>query len=206
MQFPNESAGYRDARDRLVEQEIALRRQTEAVAASRRDLPLGGEIPTDYVFEGLDDAGAIGSVKMSDLFASGKDSLLLYSFMYSLEMELPCEGCTPFIDGLSGAAQHINHTTNFAIAAKSPLPRILKVAKDRGWNNIRFLSSGGNTYNRDYFGEDANGDQITMMNVFTRRNGTIYHFWGSELQFAPADPVSTHDTLVGSICSGTCSI
>ena len=41
--FPNESEAYRKARDELLEAEIALRRQTEAVAAARRALPLGGE-------------------------------------------------------------------------------------------------------------------------------------------------------------------
>lgn len=48
--FPGESAEYRAARDRLLEQEISLRRTTEAVAAARRDLSPGGEVPEDYVF------------------------------------------------------------------------------------------------------------------------------------------------------------
>jgi predicted dithiol-disulfide oxidoreductase (DUF899 family) len=39
--FPGESADYRAARNRLLEQEIELRRATEAVAASRRALPPG---------------------------------------------------------------------------------------------------------------------------------------------------------------------
>lgn len=42
--FPNESAEYRAARDALLEAEIALRRQTEAVAALRRALPPGGPV------------------------------------------------------------------------------------------------------------------------------------------------------------------
>ena len=40
--FPNEKPAYRAARDKLLKQEITLRRQTEAVAAMRRKLPLGG--------------------------------------------------------------------------------------------------------------------------------------------------------------------
>ena len=43
--FPGESADYRAARDRLLEQEIELRRATEAVAAARRQLPPGGVVP-----------------------------------------------------------------------------------------------------------------------------------------------------------------
>jgi predicted dithiol-disulfide oxidoreductase (DUF899 family) len=56
--FPGESHEYRVARERLLEQEIELRRTMEAVAAERRDLPPGGAVPEDYVFQG---AGADGS-------------------------------------------------------------------------------------------------------------------------------------------------
>jgi len=44
------------------------------------------------------------------------------------------------------------------------------------------------TYNRDYFGETAEGSQRPMLNVFHRDRTTVRHFWGSELLFAPADP------------------
>src|SRR5436309_958535 len=43
--FPGESTEYRTARERLLEQEVELRRVMEAVAAARRDLPRGGAIP-----------------------------------------------------------------------------------------------------------------------------------------------------------------
>ena len=42
--FPNETAVYRAARDALLESELALRRQMEAVAAELRALPPGGEV------------------------------------------------------------------------------------------------------------------------------------------------------------------
>jgi predicted dithiol-disulfide oxidoreductase (DUF899 family) len=50
--FPGESPEYRTARDRLLEREIQLRREMEAVAAARRELPAGGVVPEDYVFLG----------------------------------------------------------------------------------------------------------------------------------------------------------
>jgi predicted dithiol-disulfide oxidoreductase (DUF899 family) len=49
LTYPNESAEYRKARNALLVEEIALRRQIEAVAAQRRALPLGGEVPEDYL-------------------------------------------------------------------------------------------------------------------------------------------------------------
>ena len=48
--FPGESAEYRAARDRLLEQEIELRRAMEAVAVARRRLPPGGVVPEDTFF------------------------------------------------------------------------------------------------------------------------------------------------------------
>ena len=35
-----------------------------------------------------------------------------------------------------------------------------------------------------------------MMNVFTRKDGKIYHFWGSELVFEPAEGDPRHMDLL----------
>jgi len=43
--FPNESPEYRRARNYLLSEEIELRRHIERVAALRRALPPGGEVP-----------------------------------------------------------------------------------------------------------------------------------------------------------------
>ena len=59
MTFPNESPEYRAARNKLLQREVALRREMEAVAAEIRALPLGGPVPEDYVLQGADDSGAI---------------------------------------------------------------------------------------------------------------------------------------------------
>jgi predicted dithiol-disulfide oxidoreductase (DUF899 family) len=72
--------------------------------------------------------------------------------------------------------------------AKSPLPRIVTFAEERGWRRLRLLSSAGNTYNRDYLAETAQGSQMPMLNVFHRDGETIRHFWGAELLYAPAEP------------------
>jgi predicted dithiol-disulfide oxidoreductase (DUF899 family) len=47
LSFPNESAEYRAAHNALLDAEIALRRQLEAVAAQRRALPHGGAVPAE---------------------------------------------------------------------------------------------------------------------------------------------------------------
>ena len=188
--FPGESAQYRTARDRLLEREVELRRLSEAVAAARRDLPPGGAVPQDYVFQGAGPDGSTADVRLSELFAPGKDSLVIYSFMFprALDEDLPCPSCTQFLDTFDGAAGHVAQRVNFAVAAKAPLPRILAHASQRGWRRLRLLSSAGNTYNRDYHGENPGGSQMPILNVFRRDGELIRHFWGEELLYAPCDP------------------
>ena len=189
--YPGESAEYRAARERLLEREIRLRREIEEVAAQRRALPPGGLIPEDYAFH-----GAEGEVRLSELFAPGLDSLVLYSFMFPRdpaddrpgERDGPCPSCVALLDQLDGTALHVAPKLSFAVVAKAPAARLLAFGEERGWRHLRLLSSDGTTYNRDYLAETAEGHQRPIMNVFHRDSGAIRHFWGSELFYAPADP------------------
>lgn len=207
VNFPGESAEYRAARERLLEQEIDLRRRMEAVAAQRRELPPGGEVREDYVFQGELPAGGNGDVRLSELFAPGKDSLAIYSFMFPRDpeddrpgpvretetaklplAEGPCPSCVSLLDQLDGAVEHAAQVMNFVVVAKSPLERVMTWKRERGWSRLRLLSSAGNTYNRDYLAETPEGAQRPMLNIFNRDGGTIRHFWGSELFYASWDP------------------
>jgi predicted dithiol-disulfide oxidoreductase (DUF899 family) len=89
---------------------------------------------------------------------------------------------------LDGAAEHATQHLNLAVVAKAPLPPLLTFAEERGWRRLRLVSSAGNTYNRDYLAETAEGAQRPMLNVFRRDGATITHFWGSELFYAPMEP------------------
>jgi predicted dithiol-disulfide oxidoreductase (DUF899 family) len=204
--FPGESREYRAARERLLRQEIELRRAMEAVAAARRALPAGGVLPEDYLFEGAGTDRIPTDVRLSELFAPDKDSLVIYSFMFPRDPgderpgpasgqtallkleEGPCPSCVALLDQLDGAAEHATPLVNLAVVAKAPLTRVLTFAEERGWRRLRLLSSAGNTYNRDYLAETDEGAQRPMLNVFHRDGGVIRHFWGSELFYAPTDP------------------
>ncbi|HYY22016.1 MAG TPA: DUF899 family protein [Thermoleophilaceae bacterium] len=206
VRFPGESTEYRAARDRLLDQEIELRRAMEAVAAARRRLPPGGVVPEDYVFQGAGTAGAPTDVRLSQLFGPGRDSLVIYSFMFPRDpgderpgpesgetarlplAEGPCPSCVALLDQLDGAAEHASQHLNLAVVAKAPLPRVLAFAEERGWRRLRLLSAAGNGFNRDYHAETAEGHQRPMLNVFHRDGEKIRHFWGSELFYAPAEP------------------
>jgi predicted dithiol-disulfide oxidoreductase (DUF899 family) len=183
MNFPGESTQYREARDRLLQAEAELRRQTEAVAAMRRELPAGGVVPQDYVFD-----GAGGEVRFSELFGE-HDTLVVYSFMFprTLDDDSPCPACSSILESLDGAARHLGQVVALAVVAKAPLPRIREYADHRGWRHLRLLSSAANAYNRDYNAEGSDGSQAPILNVFSRRDDEIRHFWGSELMSAPRD-------------------
>jgi predicted dithiol-disulfide oxidoreductase (DUF899 family) len=204
LTFPGESAEYREARDRLLEQEIELRRATEAVAAARRELPPGGVVPEDYVFKAAGAAGNATDVRLSELFAPGRDSLVTYSFMFPRHpgderhgpggetgrlplAEGPCPSCTALLDQLDGATEHVSQRLNLVIVAKAPLERLLTFARERGWLRLRLVSSADSTFNRDYHAETADGAQQPMLNAFHREGETIRHVWGSELLYAPTD-------------------
>jgi predicted dithiol-disulfide oxidoreductase (DUF899 family) len=204
--FPGESATYRAARDRLLQQEIELRRAMESVAAARRVLPPGGLVPQDYVFQAADAAGKPCDVRLSELFEPGQDALVIYSFMFprdpgddrpgpmsgeTAQLQLdqgPCPSCTAFLDELDGAVEHLSPHVNFAVVAKAPLPRLLAFAQERGWRRLRLVSAAGNSYPRDYLAEGPDGSPAPMLNVFHRDADGIRHFWGSELLYAPSDP------------------
>jgi len=207
VHFPNESADYRAARERLLEKEIALRRQMEAVAEERRKLPSGGELKEGYVFDGLGPDGEPAHIRFSELFAPGRDTLIVYNMMFpryptdtrpkpergafvNLPREdSPCPSCTALVDQFDGAVPHLEAAGfNFVVIAKTSLERLLTFARERGWRHQRFLSAANNSFKRDYHSEDEDGGQEALLQVFHRSPGGIRHFWSSELQFAKADP------------------
>ena len=172
VRFPGETDEYRRARNELLENEIELRTQIEAVAAQRRTLPLGGEVPTDYAFEEAEgDRDATRTVRLAELFEDGKDTLLLYSFMFipgeaGLPLEAACPSCTSIIDAVDGEAPHIVQRANLAVAAKVPIQQLSAHARSRGWRNIHLLSSANTTYNHDYHAEAPDGGQQPIATVF----------------------------------------
>src|SRR5262245_14865432 len=99
--FPNESAQYRSARNSLLVEEIELRRQMERVAAQRRGLPAGGEIPKDFEF-----VSESGPIRFSSLFGNHQ-TLLIYSMMYGPQRVTPCPMCTSFLSSWNGNAVNL---------------------------------------------------------------------------------------------------
>jgi predicted dithiol-disulfide oxidoreductase (DUF899 family) len=182
LRFPNESDEYRRARTALLAEEIELRRHLERVAELRRALPPGGEVSGDYRFEGEQ-----GPVDFAGLFG-GKTTLVTYSWMYGPQRERPCPMCTSLLSAWEGEARDIDQRVSLAVIARSPLARLVEFKRERGWRDLRVFSDLNGNFSRDYFGLSKEGNDDPALNVFTRRDGTIRHFWAGEMDFATVDP------------------
>jgi len=180
VRFPNESDEYRRARDALLAEEIELRRHIERVAEQRRALPPGGEVTKNYRFEG--ERGPMG---FADLFGD-KQTLVAYSYMFGPQRERPCPMCTSLLSAWDGEVPDIEQRVAFAVIARSPIERLVAFKKERGWRHLRLYADGNGDYTRDYV--SADDADVPAYNVFTRRDGTIRHFWSGEMGPATADP------------------
>ena len=178
--MPNESPEYRRARNALLAEEIELRRHIERVAALRRQLPPGGEVRRDYRF-----IGEHGPVTLAELFGD-KDTLVIYSYMFGPQRAAPCPMCTSLISSWDGKVPDIEQRIGLAIVARSPIERLLEFKKARGWTQLKLYSDSEGDYTRDYI--SAEDGDVPGHTVFTRRDGTIRHFWSEEMGGETADP------------------
>ncbi len=205
--FPNESPEYRKARNILLANELALRRQMESVAAELRMLPIGGEVPEDYVFDRIGPNSEPETIKLSGLFELS-DTLMVYHYMFPRHTqdsrpgpsqgtiaeipleEGPCPSCTALIDMWEGTMPHFKGLGgNLVVVARAPIARVAAFARDKGWKHVRLLSASGNSFRRDYGGDGADGESAPIMTVFKRNGeGKIRLHWASELLFEPTDP------------------
>ena len=165
--FPGESNAYREERDKLLVAETELRKRLEEVAALRRSLPPGRPLKEDYLFEEITadepDQETIRQTRFSELFDTGKHSLVIYSLMYAPDATTPCPMCTSILDGLDGSAPHIRERMNLVVAAKAAPKTLRDWARERDWKHLRLVSSGGNSYNADYFAETPEGAQLCQV-------------------------------------------
>lgn len=178
----NESDEYLAKREELRVAELESMRQRERVAELRRHLPQGAAIQ-DYVFdEGPPslDAGdtPVRKVRLSELFTRANRTVVVYHFMYGKKNTNPCPMCTLIIDGWNGVAHHMAQNLDVVIVAAAD-PALLRAhARRHGWDRLRLLSCGANTFKYDLGSEDLEGNQDSTVSVFTKDNaGTVRHFY-----------------------------
>jgi predicted dithiol-disulfide oxidoreductase (DUF899 family) len=182
IRFPNESREYRDARQALLAEEIELRRHIERVAQLRRALPPGGVVTKDYRFD-----SETGPVSFADLFGD-KQTLVIYSYMFGPQSQRPCPMCTSLLGAWEGEARDVEQRVALAIVARAPIERLTAFKKERGWRQLKLYSDATSEFSRDYHALRADGGDDPGFNVFTRRDGSIRHFWSGEMGGSTADP------------------
>lgn len=178
---PGESEDYRRARQALLVEELELRRHVARVAALRRDLPEGGEVPDDYRFVAEDGS----EVSLTDLFGD-HDTLIVYSYMFGPRREAPCPMCTSLMGGLDHKITDLRQRVGVAFIARSPIDRLIDAKAARGWSDLPVYSDVSGDYTRAYV--SAEDDDAPALNVFTRRDGVVRHSWSDEMGFDMADP------------------
>ena len=169
-----ESDTYRALRDELNQAEIALRDQRERVAELRRKLPMDTEVEDYALEEGPADLKVNGpnrKVRISEMFDHADKSVVLYHFMYGRKQEAPCPMCSLMVDGLAGISRHIGQVLNFALVAEAEVGALREVARGRGWDGLRLLSSAGSSFKTDFGFQDEAGAQYPGVTVFARDGG-----------------------------------
>lgn len=183
--FAGESDAYRRLRNELLEAEGALKDQRERVAELRRQLPLGAPVTKDYVFrEGPGDLakdapGDVFDTHLAELFAPGKDSLIVAHVMFGATDERGCPMCGMWVDGYNRVLPYVSDLTNFVVVAKKEIGALRAWARDRGWDQLRLLSSHDNDFNADHQVEQ-DGHQLPGLSVFLRRDGAVHHWYTTE--------------------------
>ena len=157
--------GWDAARDELRTAELALMQQREAVAELRRNLP-PGPIAPGYTF-----AEPAGEVTLDSLV--GDRPLIVYHFMFGATMAEPCPMCSMWADGWNAVADHLAQNVDFALATLGTPDENTKLATERGWQNLRWLSAANTTFKQDYGSADAEGNQWPFISIFERDGNDV---------------------------------
>ena len=183
MRIPNESAEYRAARTALLAEEIELRRHIERVAAQRRALPQGGRGHRRLSFSGR---GRTDRLRRT--VRRQADACHLQLHVRACSASVPVR-CAPIFSAPGRAtprtsAQRVVARRRRALSDRAPdrLEERARLAKPHA-------SSATSTapIRATFRAIAADGTDEPALNVFTRRDGAIRHFWSDEMS-GTSDP------------------
>jgi predicted dithiol-disulfide oxidoreductase (DUF899 family) len=129
------------ARKELLAKEKQLTRQSEALAAERRNLAWVN-VEKEYVFD-----TPKGKKTLADLF-EGRSQLIVYHFMFGPDWKEGCHGCSMISDHIDGSTPHLgNRDVTLLAVSRAPLSKIEEFKKRMGWR-FKWVSSFGSDFNR----------------------------------------------------------
>jgi len=147
------------ARKDLLTKEKQFAHQREDLARQRRELPWE-KVEKAYTFE-----SAKGKESLADLFEK-RSQLVVYHFMFAPEWDEGCPHCSFWADNFNGVDVHMNHRdVTFVAISRAQISKIEAFKKRMGWN-FKWVSSGGNDFNYDYF---------ASFKPEERKNGTAFY-------------------------------
>lgn len=183
------------ARKALLEEERALTRAHDRVAAARRALPWV-RIDTPYVFD-----TPAGPRRLAELF-DGRSQLVVQHFMFGPDDAAGCPSCSFLADHVDGANLHLSqHDVTYVAVARAPLARLEAYRRRMGWR-FPFVSSGGSEFNFDFgvsfrkedlaagnrtynYGTEADdrryvNEELHGLSVFVKdAEGTVFHTYST---------------------------
>jgi predicted dithiol-disulfide oxidoreductase (DUF899 family) len=132
-----------EARRQLLAREKTFTRERDQLSAARRALPWE-RVDKTYVFDTPQ-----GKQTLAELFGACSQ-LIAYHFMFGPDWQEPCKSCSFWADNFNGIPEHLRHRDVTLIAVTSaPLAKIDTIKQRLGWT-FTMVSSGANTFNRDY--------------------------------------------------------
>jgi predicted dithiol-disulfide oxidoreductase (DUF899 family) len=181
--FPGESEEYLRAREALLAEEIEFRRHMTRLTEQRRALPPGPVIEKNYRFK---DANGV-ELGILDLFGK-HDALVTYFWMFGPQRERPCPMCTNLLGAVNGNTADIKQRVAFKVLGRSPVPRQIAFAQERGWHELDFLQTIGDDYAKDIGALKSDGSEWAAIIVFKRDGDKVRLFWAGEMMPEMADP------------------
>jgi predicted dithiol-disulfide oxidoreductase (DUF899 family) len=134
---------WQTERDELLTEEKELTRRGDELTKKRQELPWVA-VDKDYSFE-TDD----GTKSLAELF-DGRSQLLIYHFMFGPPYDTGCTVCSSIADNINANVPHLNAgDVTVLLVSRAPLDRLQAYKERMGWENLGWVSSAGDDFNRD---------------------------------------------------------
>lgn len=175
------------ARVALLEEEKALQRRSDELAAQRADLPWV-PLRSEYVFDAPD-----GPRTLKQLF-DGRSQLIVYHFMFGPDDTEGCPSCSLFCDHVDGPRRHLEqHDVSLAVVSRGPIERIDAYRRRMGWTfpwvsslhsdfnfdfGVSFTAERRGTYNFAPFPDDDVGE-LPGVSCFALQGGVVHHTYSA---------------------------
>jgi predicted dithiol-disulfide oxidoreductase (DUF899 family) len=161
---------WQAARAALLVKEKELTRQSDAVNAQRRRLPMV-RLDKEYLFETHE-----GRQSLYQLFGDCRQ-LVVYHFMFDPAWDEGCPGCTGLVNAIGDLSLLGRRDTTFALISRAPLAKLEAYRQKQGWK-IPWYSSFGSDFNADFHVTFDTGE-AQGLSVFFRLGNDVFHTYST---------------------------